>query len=443
MASGIRFDRVPPVCIAEEVAVLGACMLPESSLMTVAEIIEIIKGKDFYKEAHEKIFNAILSLYQKNIPPDCLMIVRELDNAGELEKVGDVGYISSLIDSTLYLPNVTHYAEIVRDTARKRNLIRASVEIYNNSYDDTLETETLLDMAESSILNIKDVSPQQFVTAKSMVNGVLDKINLAISSKSSVAGIPTGFNKLDYLTTGMYPGDYIIVAARTSMGKSVFVKDIATFLSLVEKIPVGFFTLETSKEQLMLRIISSLSGLDSFLLKTGHLNETDLTKVTNAVNEIYKGSLIIDDSSGLTDMELRSRVRRMKHQYGVELIIIDQIGQLKSHKKVENRQQEVSAISLSLKQIARDFKIPVIAVAQINRGPEERSDKRPLLSDLRESGSLEMDPDTVCFLYRESYYDRDNQDNTTEIIVAKQRNGPIGTIKLDFDLRCTKFINKE
>lgn len=439
----IRFDRVPPVYIDAEIAVLSACMQPESSLMTVAEIIEIVKSDDFYKEAHAKIFSAILSLYQRNIPPDMLMIIRELDKMGELEKVGDVPYLQSIEAGSLGLGNIKHYAELCRDTSRRRKLIRASVEIYNNAFDDMLETDSLLESAESSILNIKDLSSAQFVNARSLVNSTLSTITKAYQSKTSVSGIPSGFKKLDYLTTGFYPGDYIIVAGRTSMGKSIFVKDIAIHLAFTEKMPVGFFTLETSKEQLMLRIVSSLGDLDGFNLRTGHLSEAEYQKAVNVINEIYKGNLYIDDSSGLTDMELRSRIRRMKYQHGIELIIIDYISYLSSYKRTENRQQEISSVSRSLKAIAKDFKIPVIAVAQINRGPEDRSNKRPLLSDLRESGSLEMDADIVCLLYRDSYYNKDSMDDTTEVSLEKQRNGPTGIIKLDFNKQCTKFVNKE
>lgn len=438
----IRFDRVPPVCLSEEMAVLASCMQPESSLSAVAEIIEIIKGRDFYKEAHKTIFEAIIALYGRNVPPDFLMIVRELENSGKLEKVGGIEYLNEFNGRMPYMPNVNNYAEVVRDTARKRNLIITAVKIYNDAFDETIETNELLDGAENAILDIKDSSSLQYVNAKDIVKDTLKTISTAYHSKTSVSGTPTGFKKLDYLTTGMYPGDYFVVAGRTSMGKSVFVKDVATHVVFNKKIPVGFFTLETSKEQLMLRLISSLSGLDGFMVKTGQLTEDDFSKITNAANEIYKGNLLIDDSSGLTDMELRSRVRRMKHEYNVGLVIVDYIGQMRSYRKTENRQQEVSEISKALKAIAKDFQIPIIAVAQINRGPEDRSDKRPLLSDLRESGSIEQDADTVCLLYRDSYYNKNAEDDTTEVIVAKQRNGPIGTIKLDFNKKCVKFENQ-
>jgi replicative DNA helicase len=437
------FDRISPTCIDEEMALLASCMLPESALSTVADIIEIVKCDDFYKESHQMIYNAILSLYQRNIPPDLLMIVRELENTGKLEKIGGVNYLYDFNGRSAYLPNIKSYAEIVRDTARRRKLIATSRKIYNDSFDDTIETNELLDTAENMILDIKDLSSLQYINAKDIINTTIEAITAAYRSKTSVSGLSTGFKRLDYLTTGMYPGDYYVIAGRTSMGKSVFVKDVATHVAFTENVPVGYFTLETSKEQLMLRLISSLSGLDGFLIKTGQITEEDFSRIINTANEIYKGNLLIDDSSGLTDMELRSRIRRMKHEYNIGLVIVDYIGQLRSYRKTENRQQEVSEISRSLKAIAKDFSIPVIAVAQINRGPEDRSDKRPLLSDLRESGSLEMDADTVCLLYRDSYYNKNVEDKTTEIIVAKQRNGPVGVVKLDFNKQCTKFENQQ
>lgn len=439
----IQIDRVAPHNLEAEEWLLSACIAYQDSLANMSEVIEIIEPDDFYKETHSLIFSAMLDIYGKNIPMDPLILCEELEKSNTLEKIGGMQYLEYLAEIYVTPASTVHYAKIIKNDSNRRKLISSSHKIFNDAFDNDIETDVLLDKAENSILGIKDSGVKQFVHAKTLIMGTIEAITKAYTSKTEVSGLPTGFIDLDRLTTGLYPGDYVVVAGRTSMGKSVLVKDIAMNLAFKEHIPVGFFTLETSKEQLMFRIMSSLSGISGFMMKTGNMTEKEYSNVIRVANTVYESNLYIDDSSGLTDMELRSRIRRMKYQHGIELVIVDYISQLRSHRKTESRQQEISEISNSMKCIAKDFKIPIIVVVQINRGPEGRADKRPMLSDLRESGSIEQDADTVCLIYRDSYYNKDNPDNTTEIILAKQRNGPTGTIKLYFDEKCTKFSNLE
>jgi replicative DNA helicase len=446
--NSIRFDRVPPQNVDAERAVLGAMLLPDGGREAIPKVIEILGddpyGDVFYKEAHQKIYNAILNLFEKNQPVDLVTATRELEQIGDLEKVGDVAYLDEMMDSVPTAANVEYYARIVKDESLRRRLIRASVQIYNDSFDNSEDIDVLLDGAERIVLDIrKENVLRGFVQLKKTIKDTLNTIQDLYNRKEHVIGTPTGFTEFDMQTSGFQPSDLIIVAGRPGMGKSMFVQNIAQHVAGENKIPVGLFSLEMSYQQLVLRMLSAEANVDFQRIRTGFLNDPDWPKLTLAAGRLYESPIFIDDTPGISVMELRAKTRRLKAEHNVGLIIIDYLQLMQSRGKSENRQQEISDISRSLKGLARELSIPVIACSQLSRAPESRPDKHPQLSDLRESGAIEQDADMVIFLYREEYYERDSSEKTNEaeVIIGKQRNGPTGTIKLSFRANCMRFDN--
>ncbi|HGE71426.1 TPA: replicative DNA helicase [Candidatus Poribacteria bacterium] len=445
----VRLDRVPPQNIDAERSVLGAMLLSEDGgREAIPKVIEILGddpyGDIFYKEAHQKIYNAILNLFERNEPADQVTVTKELMRTGDLEKVGDVAYIDEMIDSVPTAANVVHYANIVKEEALRRKLIRASVQIYNDSFDSTEDIDMLLDNAERIVLDIrKDKASRGFIHVRKTIKQTLDVIQELYNRKEHVIGTPSGFTEFDMATSGFQPSDFIIVAGRPGMGKSMFVQNIAQHVAGEHKIPVGFFSLEMSYQQILLRMLSAEANVDFQRLRTGFLSDPDWPKLTLAAGKIYEYPMLIDDTPGISVMELRAKARRMKAEYNVGLIIIDYLQLMQSRTRSENRQQEISEISRSLKGLARELNIPIIACSQLSRAPESRPDKRPQLSDLRESGAIEQDSDLVVFLYREEYYEREPSDKPgeAEVIIGKQRNGPTCTIKLAFRANCMRFDN--
>jgi len=446
--NSIRFERVPPQNVDAERAVLGAMLLPDGGREAIPKVIEVLGddpyGDIFYKEAHQKIYNAILNLFEKNQPVDLVTATRELEQIGDLEKVGDVAYLDEMMDSVPTAANVEYYARIVKDESIRRRLIRASVQIYNDSFDNAEDIDVLLDGAERTVLDIrKENVLRGFIQLKKTIKDTLNTIQDLYNRKEHVIGTPTGFTELDLQTSGFQPSDLIIVAGRPGMGKSMFVQNIAQHVAGENKIPVGLFSLEMSHQQLVLRMLSAEANVDFQRIRTGFLNDPDWPKLTLAAGRLYESPIFIDDTPGISIMELRAKTRRLKAEHNVGLIIIDYLQLMQSRGRSENRQQEISDISRSLKGLARELSIPVIACSQLSRAPESRPDKHPQLSDLRESGAIEQDADMVIFLYREEYYERDSSEKTgeAEIIIGKQRNGPTGTIKLSFRANCMRFDN--
>jgi replicative DNA helicase len=447
--SSVRLDRVPPQNMDAERSVLGAMLLSDDGgREAIPKVIEILGGDSygdvFYKETHQRIYNAILNLFERNEPADQVTLTRELMRTGDLEKVGDITYIDEMIDSVPTAANVVHYANIVKEEALRRRLIRAAAQIYNDSYDNTEDVDMLLDNAERIVLDIRrDKAARGFIQVRKTIKETLDIIQELYNRKEHVIGIPTGFTDFDMKTSGLQPSDLIVVAGRPGMGKSMFVQNIAQHVAGEHKTGVGLFSLEMSYQQILLRILSSEANVDFQRLRTGFLSDSDWPKLTLAAGKIYEYPMLIDDTPGISVMELRAKARRMKAEYNIGLIIIDYLQLMQGRSRSENRQQEISDISRSLKGLARELSIPIIACSQLSRAPESRPDKRPQLSDLRESGAIEQDADMVVFLYREEYYERESSEKSgeAEIIIGKQRNGPTDTIKLSFRANCMSFDN--
>lgn len=433
-------DRIPPQNIEAEQAVLGAMLIEREAISKVAELL---RAEDFYREAHRLIFTAMLELFNKNDAVDMVTVIESLRKNDKLEATGGISYITSLANSVPTAANVMYHARIVEEKALLRQLINAATNIASQGYEGSEEVSTILDTAEKSILSVSSRRlGGEFTPIKSIIFDAFTKIEQLYASKGSITGLSTGFKDLDRLTSGLQPSDLILIAARPSMGKTAFVLNIAQHIGIKEKKAVAFFSLEMSKEQLVQRMLCAESTIDSQRLRIGELEPNDWTKLVNGADRLSAAPIFIDDTSGITVMEMRSKARRLKIEYDLQLIIIDylQLMQGSSKKGSENRQQEISEISRSLKGLAREIGVPVIALSQLSRSVESRQVKKPMLSDLRESGSLEQDADIVAFLYRDDYYNPDSdQKNITEVIIAKHRNGPVDTVQLFFHKQFTKF----
>lgn len=428
----MRLDRVPPNNSDAERSVLGACLLPGDSALTIAKVVDILKPNMFYKEAHEIIYKAILNLFERNEPADQITVTKELMRLGELEKVGDYPYIDEVIDSTPTSANVEYYAKIVLDEYRKRHAIRKSVELYNNCYDDSMEATQILDEFESAIAELRNTNSKGFINVKDLLRPVIDGI---LGNEEDPSAVLTGFKDVDRYLISMVGGDYVIVAARPGMGKTSFAMNIA--LSVAEKgDPVGIFSLEMTAHSLARRMFSSIAHIPHDNIRRRDLSDDQKAKLTYAASHIYESRLYIDETSGINEKELRARAMRLVHQNKVKLIIIDYMQLMACAVRKENRQQEMTEISRAIKNIARDFNIPVIALSQLSRASESRSDKRPQLSDLRESGAIEQDADVVLFLYHDK-----EMKGTSEVIIAKQRNGWTGTVELSYQPQYLKFAD--
>lgn len=434
-------DRVPPQNIDAEQAVLGAMLIKKEA---IAEVSQILRPEDFYRDAHKIVYEAMLTLFNKNEPADIVTVSDYLNNENLMEKVGGVTFITALANTVPTAANVTYHAKIVREKADLRNLINTATDIAGMAYESSDDVADVIDKSEKMIMEVANrQNVSAFTPMRDIVMETFDKINVLYESKGGLTGIPCGFTDLDKLTSGLQPSDLILVAARPSMGKTAFTLNIGAHVALKEHKNVAFFSLEMSKQQLVQRMLCSEGGIDSQKLRKGELDKTDWGKLVNVANKVAEAPLYIDDTAGITVMELRSKARRLKAEKGLDLIIIDylQLMQGRTGKgATDNRQQEISEISRSLKAVARELNVPVIALSQLSRSVESRQIKRPMLSDLRESGSLEQDADIVMFLYREDYYDPETVNkNITEVIVAKHRNGPVDTVKMFFKKEFTRF----
>ncbi len=434
-------DRIPPQNIEAEQAVLGAMLIEREAISKVAEML---RPEDCYREAHRLIFNAMSELFNKNDAVDMVTVIEFLRKSDKLEAAGGLSYITSLANSVPTAANVLYHAKIVEEKALLRQLINAATNIASSGYEGSEEVASILDTAEKTILAVSSRKMGgDFTPIKSIIFDAFNKIEQLYASKGSITGLSTGFKDLDRLTSGLQPSDLILIAARPSMGKTAFVLNIAQHIGIKEKKAVAFFSLEMSKEQLVQRMLCAESTIDSQRLRIGELEANDWTKLVSGADRLSAAPIFIDDTSGITVMELRSKARRLKIEYDLQLIIIDYLQLMQGSGKgkgSENRQQEISEISRSLKGLAREIGVPVIALSQLSRSVESRQVKKPMLSDLRESGSLEQDADIVAFLYRDDYYNPDSeQKNITEVIIAKHRNGPVDTVQLFFLKQFTKF----
>ena len=424
-------DRMPPASVEAEQAVLGAMLLKPDAVTTAAEELT---ADDFYRETHRLIFEAMMELKERTEPVDLVTLTEQLKKADKLAKIGGIPALSLIANSVPTAANVHYHARIVHEKAQLRSLIAAATEIAGAAYESADEVEDIMDSAEKRILQVSSGKrSKDFVPLQDILLDALEQIDLRYNNKGCITGLPTGFTELDHLTAGLQKSDLILVAARPSMGKTAFTLNIAAHVVLRAKEPVAFFSLEMSKEQLVQRLLCSEGRIDSQRLRVGELEEKEWGDLIDTANRLSAAPLYIDDTPSITVMELRSKARRLKAEHGLSLIVIDylQLMQGRTSKSGDNRQQEISEISRSLKALARELDVPVIALSQLSRSVESRQIKRPMLSDLRESGSLEQDADIVMFLYREDYYDPETENkNITEVIIAKHRNGPVDTVDL-------------
>ncbi len=441
--SDIYADRTPPQNIDAEQAVLGAIFLEPSSLTMASEILI---PEDFYRASHQRIFNVMLTLSEKGEPVDLITVTSELADMKLLEEIGNVSYLSDLASSVPTAANIEYYAKIVEEKSILRRLIRTATTIATDGYSQDDEVDVLLNEAEKSILEVsRRKNNGAFQNIKDVLVGAYDNIELLHTRVGDVTGIPTGFTELDRITAGFQRNDLIIVAARPSVGKTAFALNIAQSVAVKTDENVAIFSLEMGAQQLVMRMLCAEGNIDAQRLRTGKLTPEDWGKLTMAMGSLSNAGIYIDDTPGVKINEIRSKCRRLKQENGLGMILIDYLQLIQGNGRAgENRQQEVSEISRSLKALARELEVPVIALSQLSRGVESRQDKRPMMSDIRESGSIEQDADIVAFLYRDDYYDKESENkNIIEIIIAKQRNGPTGTVELAFVKEFNKFVNLE
>ncbi|OCA82199.1 replicative DNA helicase [Bacillus sp. FJAT-27225] len=436
-------DRMPPQNIEAEQAVLGAIFLEPSSLTLATEILI---PEDFYRASHQKIFNTMLKLNDQGKAVDLVTVTEELAAAKLLEDTGGVSYLSELASSVPTAANIEYYAKIVEEKSLLRRLIRTATEIAQNGYTREDEVDTLLSEAEKSIMEVSQrKGGGAFHNIKDVLVRTYDNIEMMHNRKGDITGIETGFRELDRMTAGFQRNDLIIVGARPSVGKTAFALNISQNVATKTDENVAIFSLEMGAEQLVMRMLCAEGNIDAQRLRTGSLTDEDWGKLTMAMGSLSRAGIFIDDTPGVRVADIRAKCRRLKQEHGLGMILIDYLQLiLGSGRSGENRQQEVSEISRSLKQLARELQVPVIALSQLSRGVEQRQDKRPMMSDIRESGSIEQDADIVAFLYRDDYYDKESENkNIIEIIIAKQRNGPTGTVQLAFVKEYNKFVNLE
>lgn len=435
--------RIMPHSTEAEQAVIGAMLMNKDAILTASEMIT---GDDFYQTAYGIVFDAMVDLFQAAKPVDLITLQEHLKEKNVPAEVSSMEFMRDLLGNVYTSANVKYYAEIVRQKAVLRRMIKFNEQVADVCYRESEPVEQILESAEKGIFELAERgNTQEFTPIKQVVLNALEVIERASRTKGTVTGIPTGFIDLDYKLSGLQRSDLVLVAARPSMGKTAFVLNIAQHVAFRQNLAVAIFSLEMSKEQLVNRLFSLESHVDAQVLRTGNLRDTDWEKLIEGAGTIGKSKLIIDDTPGISVAELRSKCRKFKLEQGLDLIIIDylQLMSGSSKRSSESRQQEISEISRSLKGIARELNVPVIALSQLSRAVESRTDKRPMLSDLRESGAIEQDADVCMFIYREDYYIPDTDDkNIAEIIIAKQRNGPIGTVRLAWMPQYTRFGNE-
>ncbi|NLY88511.1 MAG: replicative DNA helicase [Firmicutes bacterium] len=435
-------ERIPPQNLDAERSALGAMFLDREAIYRA---MEVLRPDDFYKDAHRHIYQTVLDLADKGEPVDLVTVTEALRQSKRLDEVGGVTYLTELANAVPTAAHIDHYARIVEEKSLLRRLIHAAGEIMAAGYEAREEVEEILDEAERKIFSIANRrSGRSISSLKQILIEAFEQIEYLYESKGAVTGVPTGFADFDRITAGLQPSDLIILAARPSMGKTTFALNIAENAAVRLKIPVAIFSLEMSKEQLAIKLLCAEAGVNNQRIRTGNLEEEDWPRLSHALGRLSEAKIFIDDSPNISAWEIRAKARRIKAEYGLGLIIIDYLQLMQSRYRTENRQQEVSEISRSLKALARELSTPVLALSQLSRAVEQRPGKKPSLADLRESGSLEQDADLVCFLYREDYYDPETEKkNITELIVAKHRNGPTGKVEFFFQKEFSKFVSIE
>lgn len=439
----MELGRIPPHDIEAEQAIIGSMLTDKDAVIAA---VEVLQEQDFYREDNKIIYSAILNLYNRAEPIDIITLKSELKSMGKFEAVGGLEYIVQLPDKVPTTSNVEQYIKIVEEKSMLRALIKTADELITLGYDPTQEVEQVIDTAEKKIFQVMQKKNQKgYSSIKDILVDTFTQLEQLYNKKESITGVPTGFVDLDYRTSGLHNSDLILVAARPAMGKSAFALNIATNAAVRAKVPVAIFSLEMSKEQMTNRILCSEAMVDSAKVRTGKIDDDEWAKLAATSGELSEAGIYIDDTPGISIMEIRAKCRKMKLEKNIGLVVIDYLQLVQgSNKKGGSREQEIAEISRSLKILAKEIDVPVIALSQLSRAPEQRIDHRPMLSDLRESGSIEQDADIVMFLYRDDYYNEDTEKkNIAEVIIAKHRSGATGTVELLWLANYTKFANIE
>jgi replicative DNA helicase len=432
--------RLPPQDTDAERSVIGAMLLEEGA---VSEAVALLKPDDFYRPNHARIFEAMLVLYERNEPLDEVTVAAALKGMGHLESIGGTSYLAQVTESVPTAANVVYYARIVRSRALTRRLIAAATSIASSGYEGASDVETLLDQAESKIFEITSSRDQRaFTPLKEIVKDAFKQITKLYENKEPITGVSTGFVDLDRCTSGLQPADLIIIAGRPSMGKTAFALGLAQNAALNHKTHVAVFSLEMAKEQLVMRMLCNEARIDSQRMRGGMLKDSDWPKLAQAAGLLTEAPIYIDDTGSISILEMRAKARRLQAEKGLGLIVVDYLQLMRGRTGNEGREREISEISRGLKALAKELRVPVVALSQLNRSLEQRQDKRPMLSDLRESGAIEQDADVIAFIYRDEYYNHDSEaKGLCEIIIGKQRNGPTDTVTLKFFREFTRFEN--
>jgi replicative DNA helicase len=432
-------ERSLPSSVDAERSLLGSVLVNNENYY---RIVEFLRPEDFYLDSHRVIFRNMTGLMENSRAIDLITLQDELLRNASLESAGGIGYLSGLLEGIPYLVNIEHYIQIIRDKSLLRQMISSASKVIAECFDQAEPADAILDQAEQALFNLSEHRTKAgFVSVRDMEEDTQKLLTKLYEDKEMITGVPTGFQDLDRMTSGFQPGDLVILAARPSMGKTALALNIAEYVALKKALPVGIFSLEMSKQQLLMRFLCAESMVDAHKVRTGYIAKDDFRQLIDALATVTRAPLYIDDSSSLTIMEMRAKARRLKAEHGLSLLIVDYLQLMSGYGRVENRVQEISGISRGLKALAKELEVPVVALSQLSRAPEQRQgDHRPQLSDLRESGSIEQDADVVLFIYREEVYKRDeDNEGKADLIISKQRNGPIGNVKLAFLKQYTKF----
>ncbi|MBI5212747.1 MAG: replicative DNA helicase [Nitrospirae bacterium] len=439
---GNMIDKLPPQNIEAEQSVLGAIILDNEAL---PKALEVLGSEDFYKDTHRRLYNAMMGLFEKNEPIDIITLTDYLRRSDELDSVGGIPYLSNLANAVPTSANIRYHAKIVREKALLRALIKTATQITTEVYEDSRDADEMVDYAEKMVFDIADKRTKtSFASLKDVIKDTFKMIEHLYDKKEAITGVPSGFKDIDELTAGFQPGDLIIIGGRPGMGKTAFALNIAQHVAIDLKEPVAIFSLEMSKEQLAMRMLCSESMVNASHVRKGFIGKQDWPKLTNAAGRLADALIFIDDSSAITVLEVRAKARRLKMEHGaLSLVVVDYLQLMRSRGNFERREQEISEISRSLKALAKELKVPVVALSQLNRAVEQRGEKKPTLADLRESGAIEQDADVIMFIYRDEIYNKNNPSNKgkAEVNVAKQRNGPTGTVNLTYLADSTRFVD--
>jgi len=435
----LQLDRTPPQDVAAEQSVLGAMLMSKDA---IANVVEVLKGVDFYRPAHEVIFEAILDLYGKGEPADAITVAAELTRRGEIGRCGGHVYLHDLLASVSIAANASYYAQIVREKAVLRRLVEASIKIAQLGYQGQGDVADIVDLAQQTVYDVAEgKTSEDYKPISELIEPVWNELEAIASNGGRLAGVPTGFFELDELTNGLHPGQMIIIAARPAIGKSTLALDFARSAAIRHNQTTAIFSLEMSASEIMNRLLSAEGQLKLHHLRTGRLSDPDWEKLASVTGRIESAPLFVDDTPRVPMVQSRPNARRLRQRHNLQLVVIDYLQLMTSGKRVESRQVEVSEISRQIKLLAKELDIPVIAISQLNRGSEQRTDKKPMLSDLRESGSLEQDADMVILLHREEVYDRDQRPGEADLTIAKHRNGETRTITVAFQGHYSRFVD--